>query len=497
MSPGNVERAGEVSFSLNVSGHAPDTFHVADFTGEERLNGDFSFRMTLLSREGGIRPEDLLSKEATFEIASRREGPAVRVPYHGMIGEFGVVRQVLPHTLYVATLVPRLSRLDLSEFSEVYTPEKDIPGLMEEVLREAGFSSQDFQFRTGESGRARSFVCQYRESLRQFLDRWVEREGIAYYFDHEGDRERVIFYDQPHQKPSWSRTLVYRPPGDPDVGFADDSLLEWSETARPVPGKVVVQDFNYRKANLEIREEEVLDGRAKTVVEEYGDNLRTNAEAKRQARLLSEMFRCRERVISGTSSAISIRAGTTVHVKSHFRDELNGAFFVTKARHEGTQAGFSGMKVALEQVRFSTMFEAIPGDTPFRPERRIPWPRISGVVQAIVEAEGSGKFAELNEYGEYKVRFPFALTKRKSQKGSGWMRLATPLAGSDNGMHFPLHKDTEVLVAFLGGDPDQPVIVGALHNSESRNLISNRNPEKNIIRSVGRHKIILNDEGYR
>jgi type VI secretion system secreted protein VgrG len=71
--------------------------------------------------------------------------------------------------------------------------------------------------------------------------------------------------------------------------------------------------------------------------------------------------------------------------------------------------------------------------------------------------------------------------------------MATPLAGADNGMHFPLHKETEVMVAFIGGDPDQPVIIGAAHNSESRNRISNRNPEKNIIRSAGGHFLIFND----
>ena len=146
-----------------------------------------------------------------------------------------------------------------------------------------------------------------------------------------------------------------------------------------------------------------------------------------------------------------------------------------------------------EQGRFTTSFEAILADVPFRPERKTPWPRISGVVQAIVEAEGSGKFAELNEYGEYKIQFPFSLTRKKSQKGSGWVRLATPLAGSDNGIHFPLHKDTEVLVAFLGGDPDQPVIVGALHNSEGRNLVSNKNPESSIIRTFGGTVLMIND----
>jgi len=494
MSAMDAPQAGDVTFTLTVSGLPSEAFRVVSFSGEEGLNGDYGFQMTILSRQNQLRPKDLIGRDASFAIESRREGLPVRMPYHGMIGEFTIHRQVFEETEYSATLVPRISALNLSEHSEVYTLEKDIPGILEEVLKEAGFTSQDYQFKIVDGGRQRSFVCQYRETPRQFIDRWAEREGIVYYFDHSGEKERMIFYDQPHQKPSWTKTLIYRPPGELDIGFKDDSLIALHETARPVPGNVVVQDFNYRKANLEIREEAVLDPRSETLLQEHGDNLRTNAEAKRQSKILSEILRCRAQTFSGTSSAMEVRAGTTIQVQSHFREEMNASFYVVRARFEGSMMESSSQSESLSgQGRFTTFFDALPSETPFRPERRTSWPRISGVVQAIIEAEGSGKFAELNEYGEYKVRFPFALTKKKTQKGSGWVRLATPLAGSDNGIHFPLHKDTEVLVAFMEGDPDQPVIVGALHNSEGRNLVSNKSPEKNLIQSSGGHFLMLND----
>ena len=496
MSPGNAEMAGHVTFGFTVSGLPPDTFFVQDFTGEEALNGDFVFRVTLLSRNASLVPQALLGRDASFFIESRREGDLVKVPTHGMIGELGIYRQVFDRVEYRATLVPRLSRLDHSSYSEIYTLEKSIPELLEEVLKESGFTSQDYQFKVVDGGRPRSFVCQYRESPRHFIDRWAEREGLVYYFDHSGEREKVIFYDQPHQKPSWTKSLTYRPPGDLDAGFADDSLTELFETARPVPGKTVVSDFNYRKANLDIREEEVLDPRIETLVEEHGDNLRTNAEAKRQVKIRGEALRCRARIFTGTSTATEIRAGTTITVRNYFRDGLSGSLFVTRARYEGRMREIGSMTAGVgagEGGIFTTSFEAIPFDVPFRPECKTPWPQIPGVVQGIVEGEGSGKFAELNEYGEYKIRFPFALTKRKAQKGSGWVRLSTPLAGAEHGIHFPLHKDTEVLVSFMGGDPDQPVIVGALHNSETRNLVTNKNPATNIIHTFGGTVVMIND----
>ena len=141
MSAGNAEMAGEVNFKFTVSGLAPDTFQVVDFAGEEELNADYSFRMTLLTRNTSLVPRDLLGKDASLVIESRREGPVVTMPYHGMIGEVEVCRQVFDRTEYKVTLVPRIARLALSEYSEVYTLEKDIPGLLEEVLKEAGFTS--------------------------------------------------------------------------------------------------------------------------------------------------------------------------------------------------------------------------------------------------------------------------------------------------------------------------------------------------------------------
>jgi type VI secretion system secreted protein VgrG len=492
-------QAGHVGFHFEIEGVSQDEFSVVEFSGHEAMNEDFSFRILLISKKSDLEPSRFLHRRATFRIESRREGEQSRSPYHGLIGEFRVRHQVTPYTYYEALLVPRFHQLALSNFSEVYTLEKGIPEILEDVLKDYGLSTEDYQFRLGESYRPRSFICQFAESSHTFVDRWVEREGIAYYFDQEGEKERIVFYDQPHQKPSWNRTLQYRPPGELDVGLSNDSLQEWVQTASLVPSRLVVQNFNYRKANLNIEESEVLDSRGKGTVQSYGGNLRTNAEAKKQATLLSETLKAGMKIFEGKCTATGIRAATTIHVKSHFQSEHNGSFFVTSVRHQGTQAAFllSGVDPQStgeqRQTHYEAVFSAIPSDVHFRPQRKTPWPRVPGVVTAVIDAEGSGKFAELNEYGEYKLAFSFVLQKKRPQKGSGWVRLATPLAGEDNGIHFPIHKNTEVLVSFVNGDPDQPVIVGALHNSESRNLISNMNPEKNIIRSAGGHFLMFND----
>ena len=496
------EEAGHISFALSVEGFSREDFSVVDFSGREAMNELFSFRIRLVSEKSDISPEDTLYRSVTLTIESSREGILSSVPYHGSFSEFRVLHQVIPYTFYEAVLVPNAHRLTRSRISEVFTSEKGIPDILEDVLKGEGFSSQDYSLRMRESYRGRSFVCQFEESGMSFIDRWAEREGITYYFDHEDKKDRLVLFDHPSYKPAWNKSLSYRPSAELDVGFSDDSLQEWSLRVVPVPHRVVVSDFNYRKANLEIEENRILDSRGKGTVQAFGENMRTNAEAQRQAAVLSEIHKARERTYEGKTTATGIRVATTVHVKHHFRNDHNGTFFVTSVVHKGSQAAFltAGFDAQSpkeqRQTHYEATFGAVPSDVTFRAQRTTPWPRISGIVNAIIEAEGSGLFAELNEYGEYKVRFPFIFQKKRSQKNSGWIRMATPLAGDNNGMHFPLHKETEVMVAFLGGDPDQPVILGAVHNSEHRSLITNKNPGINIIRSIGGNIISINDEGF-
>ncbi len=496
------EEAGHLSFALSVEGFSREDFSVVDFSGREAMNELFSFRIRLVSEKQDIDPGNTLGRPVTFRIESSRDGTHSTTPYHGTFSEFRVLHQATPYTFYEAVLVPRAHILTRSRISEVFTSEKGIPDILEDLLKAEGLTSQDYSFGMSESYRSRSFVCRFEESALSFVDRWAEREGIAYYFDHEDHKDRLVFFDHPSRKPSWKKSLSYRPPSELDAGFSDDSLQEWSLRIVPLPHRIVVSDFNYRKANLEIEESRILDPRGKGTVRAFGENTRTNAEAQRQATVLSEIHKVREKTCEGKTTATGIRAATTVHIQHHFRNDHNGTFFVTSVLHKGSQAAFltSGFDVRSpkeqRQTHYEATFVAIPSDVTFRAQRTTPWPRIPGVFNAIIEAEGSGLFAELSEYGEYKVRFPFIFGQKRSQKNSGWIRMATPLAGADNGMHFPLHKETEVMVAFLGGDPDQPVILGAVHNSEHRALITNKNPAINMIRSVGGHTITINDDGY-
>jgi type VI secretion system secreted protein VgrG len=116
------------------------------------------------------------------------------------------------------------------------------------------------------------------------------------------------------------------------------------------------------------------------------------------------------------------------------------------------------------------------------------------MLTAMIDDEGSGQYAQVDAYGQYKVELMYDLSDKWANKGSSWIRMASPYAGANNGMHFPLHKGTEVILAFMGGDPDQPVIVGAMTNSESPNVVTDKKATAGGIATPGLNRLSMQDK---
>ena len=136
---------------------------------------------------------------------------------------------------------------------------------------------------------------------------------------------------------------------------------------------------------------------------------------------------------------------------------------------------------------------AIPADVQFRPKFNAKKPKFNGTLNAKIDAAGSGQYAELDEQGRYKVILPFDLSGRKDGKASTWLRMAQPYAGTDHGMHFPLHKGTEVLLNFMDGDPDRPFVTAAVPNPETPSVIGDINSTMSGIKSAGGNEFHMED----
>ena len=487
----------KLRFSFASVALDPDVFWVVDFSGVEGLFLTYEFNLRLVSRQPDLDLEQVLAASATFTIHREERD----VAFNGILAEIEQSQAFGDYYYYRAVLVPRLWRLKLTRHNQVFL-DQDLKGFMTAVLEDGGLSGSDFEFRLAGEYQPWEYVCQYGESHYDFLCRWMEREGLYYYFEQDQGHEKVIITD--------TRMTGVKRPGFPDLtydqasglagGEADGIVFEFARRHHRLPHKVKVKDYNYQKPSLDLLAEAEVspDGLGEMYV--WGDNYETLEEGRRLAGLRSEGLKTEEIVFSGQSLAPFLAPGFLFKLDWHYRDDFNAEYLATKIEHQGSQTGYLvrglGLKAGFDEelVRYRNSFRAIPSSVQFRPDRRTPQPLFQGCLNARVDAEGPGDYAELDDQGRYKIKLPFDLAGRAGGKASHWVRLAQPSAGPDYGCHAPLHKGTEVMLTFINGDPDRPVIAGAAPNPEDASPVTEANATKNVFRTAGGNRLEINDE---
>ncbi|MES2361584.1 MAG: type VI secretion system tip protein TssI/VgrG [Pseudomonadota bacterium] len=491
--------AANKRFEFASDAFGADKFAVVNMTGFEAISKPFRFVLTLVSDDASIEFDKVLQNAATLRIFA--PDGASSTPYHGVIAEFDQLHQTDGYVFYRAVLVPRLWHLSLYQVSEVYLNDQNIPQIVEKVLKGGRLSSADYELKLSGSYRERSFVCQYQETHLDFLSRWMEKEGMYFFFDQDGKKEKLVIADNRSMHPAQAVKVLYRPVDEQDTGSAADSVQDFVCRQKPLPQKVLLRDYNHRKASVELKVSETVSENGIGEVNLYGENFRNEAEGQRYAKLRAEEILCGGKVFTGEATAVGLRSGYLMEMSRHYRDNFNGQYLVTEVHHEGSQAAalLAGIRTSYSEGQggetiYRNTFRAIPAAIQFRPERTTPRPRVSGTMNAIIDAGGISEYAELDEYGQYKVQLPFDSTDKAAGKGSARVRMASPYSGSDHGMNFPLHKDAEVLLSFIDGNPDEPVILGAVPNSENRSIVNNSNPYENKITTAGGNLIHMGDQ---
>ena len=486
-------------FEFDSKACPADTFAVVRLSGFEAISRPYRFELILVSDDARLDLAKVLAADAILRILAPDDDTRA-TPYAGMLAEFDQLHQAGGLTFYRAVLVPRLWRLSMYRNSEVYLHEQTVVDIVEGILKSARLNpGSDYELKLTGDYRPRSYVCQYQETPFAFVSRWLEREGIYYSFEQVDGRERLVLLDSRLAQPAQAVAVNYRPADELDTGLAPDSVQGFVCRTRPLPRSVVLQDFNHRRASvpLVVQAEVSSAGLGEEML--YGENFRTEEEGQRYARIRAQELLCGERVFNGDATAVGLRSGWFMDLSHHYRDDFNGRYLVTEVRHEGSQAGalLAGLKTPFNDgqqgTNYQASFVALPAQTQYRPERSTPKPRVAGTMSATIDAEGSGDYAELDDHGQYRVQIPFDRTDKGAAKGSAPVRMASPYAGNDHGMHFPLHKGAEVLLSFTDGDPDQPVILGAVPNSQNPNVVDQRNPQDNLISTKGGNQMLMAD----
>ena len=333
----------------------------------------------------------------------------------------------------------------------------------------------------------RDFVVQYKESDFDFICRLAEDAGISFHFEHDGNADHIRLADATSGLANAAQAQEIRL--SPHLN-EPDRVHTFGSSRALVPGSHVVYDYNYRTAAEVIwprRDDPPAPGLRPGTTFEYGSHAKDEDHAKAIHTVRMDEVRCREVRYKGTSSIPGMAAGgqTTLEAQDPAFDGTK--LLITSVRHtiEPTASGETALV-------YRNSFRAVGVEHTYRPKRRTKRPRIGGIVTAVVQGldgELEGTTPHLDKEGRYLVQFHFDWAAMPGQRASRWIRMAQPFNGKGNSVHFPLLPGSEVLVAFADGDPDRPIIIGAVANETSPTTIGASEAQMNRIES-SKHVVI-------
>jgi type VI secretion system VgrG family protein len=343
-----------------------DTFGVISMKGSEGISKPYEFEIMLVSDNLEIDFDVIMQNTAKLVFHRETGGDAI---YNGIITHFEHLHAIGEYAFYRAYLVPRLWWLSITKHNQIIL-DKSLPEFAQMVLIDGGLTPNDFEFRLQGSYDPIEYVCQYNESHLNFLSRWLEREGIYYYFDQTEGGEKVIFTDTrlAHTELAAGKVLTYSPPSGLEALRAAEVVASFHCRRSLMPEKVFLKDYNYRKPSLEMSGEANVDPQGRGTVFFYNEHIKTPAEGKRLAKIRAESILCRREVYLGEGSVPFMLPGFTFTLESHYRKGVNQNYLITDIDHEGNQTGYllSGISVGVggdeeNKVNYRNYFTAIPG----------------------------------------------------------------------------------------------------------------------------------------
>jgi type VI secretion system secreted protein VgrG len=459
-----------LSFETTLSSIDEGELLLRELHGVESLSTPYDFDLTLeCTRRGGLHVDAidaLFGAEVTVGFGSDAMRRVSGVISHV---ELVSISSDGEHSEYRMELVPRFWRTKLVHRSRCFVG-KSIPEVIRAVLGEHGWAEKtDFELRIDDGdypANADGHVVQYEESDFNFLSRWMERLGLFYFFEQSDSGDLVRAPDNPDL--TYSHRL--------DISDAG-RITGLRRMTRVRPQKVRIQDYNWRndaKTAIIVGDAPV-DAAGYGLQAYYGRHVATNEAAQRQAAIRSEEWLAGKHTYVGSSVNQDFWPGQRVKIAGSPHGEFDLEYVLTSVVHQASSGSGGGT--------YSNSVEMIDYGSQYRAPQRATWPRIDGVMHARVDYENVSSAAPVDNFGRYRVVLPYDLYGAFGQNPSRWIRKAEGYAGPGQGIHFTLHPGAEVLLAHIDGDPDRPIIVGAVPNEAKKSPVTNAQSTRHGIRT--------------
>jgi type VI secretion system secreted protein VgrG len=432
--------------------------------GREEFSRAFELEVDLLSDNRNIAVKDVLGKKLTVALELSNGGKryfngyAVQFSQESDLGEFAHYRAILRPWLWFLT-----RKTNCRIFQD-----KTVPEIVKTIFEEHGFSG-DVQESLSETYRQREYCVQYRESDFDFVNRLLEEEGIYYFFKHESDKHILNLVDSAnaHSAVSGYAEVPFFPPENPERRYRDH-IFAWSFKRAIQPGTYTVNDFDFEKpkASLIEKTNRPMEGDyGKYEQYDYPGGYVENADGSHYSKVRLEALQADYERFSGEGNVAGLEAGALFKLIDHPRQDQNQEYVVT------------GMEFRLQSNRYKSVSDvagdfverigisAIAKTQQFRTAHCTPRPVVRGPQTAIVVGK-AGEEIWTDQYGRVKVKFHWDRAENRDETSSCWVRVSQPWAGKGWGAIAIPRIGQEVIVDFLEGNPDQPIITGRVYNSE-------------------------------
>ena len=462
----HIREAHVADYTLRVGDLTRDELRVVSFEGVEAISELYMFRIVCVADQVDISTDSVLGKPAVLWIATATSVRHV----NGVIRRF--VRAGEGHTLghYELELVPShwlLTRRFKSRiFQEHNCPDMSVPGILKKVFLDAGLPEDRFRFALERTYKPQEYVVQYRESDMNFAARLMEEEGIFFFFEHTNTSHKMVIADSgvAHVEAEDAAQIPFRAPSG--LVPEEEHVFSAVDEQDIVHSAVALDAFNFEKPALELAG--AATGEETTALEfsDFPGDYYEQAVGQVRAERTLEGFQCRKRTIRMVATARGLLPGFKFTLTDFSSSDLNREYVVTRIEHSGVQSQ-SGEAETLDgpQRPYTARIAAIFSNVPFRPARITPRPVVLGTQTAIV-AGPAGEEIYTDKYGRVKVQFHWDREGRHDENSSRWIRVSHGSAGGQYGMMFLPRIGQEVIVDFLNGDPDRPIIVGRVYNGD-------------------------------
>jgi type VI secretion system secreted protein VgrG len=419
---------------------------VRNYRGEESISELFRYDLELYSANASLDLTQIVGKAVTLQIALSN-GSFQYV--NGIVSRFTQAGADDRFTTYFAELHPWLWMLTMSADCRIFQNKTSLD-IVKQIFSDLGFS--DFSDKTTGSYAARDYCVQYRETAFAFVSRLLEEEGISYYFTHDASKHTLVLADDTS---SWSTCpgltsarFVGRGPGYNSDDIVVDCAVEQAVTV----GQFKSNDYNFTTPATTLLATASGTDTTRSIYDYPGlYTAQSDGETITGKRLAA--FEVPATTLRGSSLCRSFHAGATFTLANHYRTNLNSSYVLRRVALRGTQD------------EYSNSFEAFPATTVFHPPLTTPRPVIAGTQTATVVGK-AGEEIWTDQYGRVVVQFHWDQLGTNDEKSSCWVRVAQGWAGNLWGSIFIPRIGQEVVVSFLEGNPDRPLITGCVYNAQ-------------------------------